>query len=332
MSHYQHLSIKERESILKLLAEGKGVREISRIIGRSAGTISRELNRNSSKDGYWPAEAEKKYRKRRQKCCRKRILDDPENKAFVQRKILEDQWSPEQIANRTKLENSTCQVSHSTIYRAIYAGRLEVRKLSHGERGIARKLRHRGKTRRRKGEEETRGKLRISNSIEERPQAANDRSELGHWEADTVAGKTGSSCLITLTCRKSRLLLSLKIPKKTSAHVRDGMIQLLGALPPELVRSVTPDRGKEFAKHFEISAALHDVPFYFPPPHSPWQRGTNENTNGLIREYCPKSTDLESFDPAFFAAFINKINLRPRKCLGWKSPFEVFFNQLLHLT
>ena len=240
MSHYHHLSIKERESILKLSAEGKGNREISRALGRSAGTISRELKRNNGKEGYWPTEAKKKYRKRRKKCCRKRILDDPETKAFVQQKILEEQWSPEQIANRAKLENSPYQVSHPTIYRAIYAGRLEVRKRSHGERGLARKLRHRGKTCRKKGEEETRGKLRISHPIEERPQAANDRSELGHWEADTVAGKTGSSCLITLACRKSRLLLSLKIPKKTSAHVRDGMIQLLSALPADLVRSVTP--------------------------------------------------------------------------------------------
>jgi len=137
-------------------------------------------------------------------------------------------------------------------------------------------------------------KLRFSHPIEDRPQAANDRSERGHWEADTVAGKTGSSCLITLACSKSRLLLSLKIPKKTSAHVRDGMIQLLSALPPELVRSVTPDRDMEFAKHAEISTALNDVPFFFPPPHSPRMRGTNENTNGLIREYCTLSILLSS--------------------------------------
>ena len=115
MSHYHHLSIKERESILKLSAEGKGNREISRALGRSAGTISRELKRNSGKEGYWPTEAEKKYRKRRKKCCRKRILDAPETKAFVQQKILEEQWSPEQIANRAKLENSPYQVSHPTI-------------------------------------------------------------------------------------------------------------------------------------------------------------------------------------------------------------------------
>lgn len=114
--------------------------------------------------------------------------------------------------------------------------------------------------------------------------------------------------------------------------MRDGMIQLLSVFLPELVRSVTPDRGMEFAKHAEISAALNNVPFYFLLPHASWMRGTNENTNGLIREYRPKSTDLESFDPPVFAAFTNKINLRPRKCLGWSSPFEIFFNQLLRLT
>ena len=111
---------------MKFSEEGKGIRDISRALGRNAGTISRELKRNSGKEGNWTTEAEKKYRKRRKKCCRKRILDDPETKAFVQQKILEEQWSPEQIANRAKLENSPYQVSHPTIYRAIYAGRLEV--------------------------------------------------------------------------------------------------------------------------------------------------------------------------------------------------------------
>ena len=138
--------------------------------------------------------------------------------------------------------------------------------------------------------------------------------------------------LITLTCRKSRILLSLKIPKKTSEHVRNGIIHLLGSLPPERVRSITPDRGKEFAKHVEISAALGGVPFYFPPPHAPWERGIDENTNGLIREYCPKSVDLESFDPSFFSLFSYRVHLRLRTCPGRRSSFEVFFDRALHLT
>ena len=145
---------------------------------------------------------------------------------------------------------------------------------------------------------------RLLCSREEQLQAANDRSEPGHWEADTVAGKTGSSCLMTLTCRKSRLLLSLKIPRKTSAHVRDGRICLLGALSPEPVRSITPDRGKEFAKKRRNLRCAGQRPFF-----SSASRGMNESTNGLIREYCPKSTDLECFDPAFFTAFASKMSV-----------------------
>ncbi|MEE1492350.1 MAG: IS30 family transposase [Massilioclostridium sp.] len=332
MDHYHHLNTKERESILFMLGEGRSLRSIAAALGRSTSTISRELKRNRSKKEYSPSEAEKQYCLRRKKCCRKKLLSNPDAKQLVKRLFLEEQWSPEQISNRLKKEGNTIQASFATIYRAIYAGMLDERRLSHGERGVVRKLRHRGKTRHRKGTEETRGKLKISNSIEERPQQANDRSVLGHWEADTVAGKTGSSCMITLTDRKSRFLLLKKIQKKNSLLVRDGIVELLLQLPSDRVASITPDRGKEFSRHFEISKALNGLQFYFPNPHSPWQRGTNENTNGLIREYCPKSVDLETFHDSYFSAFTAKLNHRPRKCLDWKSPYEVFFGLVLHLT
>lgn len=332
MNHYHHLSIEERESILFMRGEGKGIRAIATALGRSASTISRELKRNQTKNEYSPSQAEKKYRRRRKCCCRKKILAEPNAKAVVKRLFLEEQWSPEQIAKRLKAEGNAIHVSYSTIYRAIYAGMLDEKKLSHGERGVVRKLRHRGKTRHRKGTEETRGKLKISNPIEERPQEANERSAFGHWEADTVSGKTGSSCMITLTDRKSRFLLLRKIPKKNSIFVRDGIIELLQQLPDDKVSSVTPDRGKEFSRHSEITEAMKGLPFYFPKPHAPWERGTNENTNGLIREYCPKSVDLETFDESHFTTFTAKLNRRPRKCLGWKSPYEVFFDVALHLT
>lgn len=175
-------------------------------------------------------------------------------------------------------------------------------------------------------------KIVISHPIEERPEEAQRRTELGHWEADTVAGKTGSSYMVTLVDRKSRFLLGKRISRKAAAEVEEGMIALLISLPPELRRSVTPDRGKEFVAHPRISAALNDLPFYFPKPHAPWERGTNENTNGLIREYCPKSVDMNSFDASYFDDFIARLNLRPRKCLGWKSPAEVFYGSVLHLT
>ena len=333
MSHYTHLTTEERESLLFGIGEGKSIRKIARELHRYPSTLSRELKRNcESKEDYSPSKASMNYRERRKKCCRSRILKDTTAKALVQRLFLGQQWSPEQIANRLKLEQNEIQVSCSTIYRSIYLGDLETGKLSHGQRGVARKLRHRGKTRHKQGNEERRGKIAVSHAIEERPDGAQRRTELGHWEADTVAGKSGSSCMITLADRKSRFLLGKRVSRKSAAEVEEDMIALLITLPPELHRSVTPDRGKEFANHQRISAALGDLPFYFPRPHAPWERGTNENTNGLIREYCPKSVDMDSFSASYFDDFITRMNLRPRKCLGWKSPTEVFYDSVLHLT
>ncbi len=333
MSHYQHLTIDERESLLRGIASGKTIRGIAKELNRSPSTISREVKRNCRKiESYSAVKAERNYNRRRKKCGRQRKLRNSQIKLLVRHLLLEQQWSPEQIDHRLKLEGNEIQISYSTIYRSIYLGDLEDRKLSHGQRGVARKLRHRGKTRHKKGHTETRGKITISHPIEERPVEAQNRAELGHWEADTVAGKTGSSCMITLADRKSRYLLGKRVSRKAAAEVEAGMIALLLTLPPNLRRTVTPDRGKEFSNHANISAALDDLPFYFPKPHAPWERGTNENTNGLIREYCPKSVDMESFSDAYFDEFISKLNHRPRKCLGWKVPAEVFWNMVLHLT
>lgn len=333
MSHYHHLSIEERESLLLYIGEGKSIREIARDLQRSPSTISREMRRNSKKaEAYSPSKATKQYHKRRKKCCKKRKLQNPAAKALVRRLLLDQQWSPEQIANRLKMEENEIQISFPTIYRSIYLGDLELEKSPHGQRGVARKLRHHGKSRHKKGSEERRGKFVISHPIEERPEGAQCRTELGHWEADTVVGKAGSSCMVTLADRKSRFLLGMRVSRKTAVAVTEGLIALLITLPPELRRSVTPDRGKEFANHSQVSDTLDDLQFYFPKPHAPWERGTNENTNGLIREYCPKSVDMDSFDTSYFDDFIVKMNRRPRKCLGWKSPEEVFYDTVLHLT
>ena len=333
MSHYKHLSTEEREYLLRGIGAEKSIRAMANYLGRAPSTISRELKRNTRRnEEYSAAKAEKRYRMRRKNCCRQRKLKDPAIKSLVKRLFLEQQWSPEQIDHRLKLEENVIQVSYSTIYRSIYMGDLENGKLSHGNRGVVRKLRHHGKTRHKKGYEEARGKIKISHPIEERPLEAQLRSELGHWEADTVAGKTGSSCLITLADRKSRFLLGKRVSRKVAAEVEEGMIALLISLPLELRRSITPDRGKEFGTHCAISAALNNIPFYFPKPHSPWERGTSENTNGLIREYCPKSIDMDLYAEDYFANFIDKMNHRPRKCLDWKSPAEVFYGMVLHLT
>ncbi|WP_369281983.1 IS30 family transposase [Oscillibacter sp. GMB15532] len=335
MSHYHHLSISEREKILVLRTEGKSVRRIAGEIGRSASTISRELRRNQlHHERYSAIDAQRSYHNRRKKCRRQRLLSNMLLKETVMRLFLKEQWSPEQIANRLVHENNQLRVSYATIYRAIYSGAFDTpeQRRSKGNRGAIRNLRHRGKTRRRQGTVETRGKIAISNRIQERPQEADDRQIIGHWEADTVAGKTGSACLVTITDRCSRYLLAGKVAKRYSALVADKMISLLSALPKKKRRTITPDRGKEFSKHSCVTKALNGVQFYFPAPHAPWQRGTNENTNGLLREYLPKSFDIALSSENQIADFIKKLNHRPRKCLGWKTPFEVFFQKSLHLT
>jgi len=335
MSHYNHLSIQEREKLLILRTEGKGIRAIARAIERSPSTVSREIKRNTKTDrSYSAVESEKQYQKRRKKCRRYKLLSNEALREVVGRLFLEEQWSPEQIANRLTYEGSSHRISCATIYRGIYEGVFDTpeQRRSVGNRGAIRKLRHRGKTRRRKGTVENRGKITISNHINDRPKEADEREVSGHWEADTVAGKMGSACLVTITDRSSRFLLAGKVTKKYSSLVADKIISLLSGVPKAQCKSITPDRGKEFAKHSDVTKALDGLQFYFPDPHAPWQRGTNENTNGLIREYLPKSFDMATTEDSDIQSFVQKLNLRPRKCLGWKSPFEVFFNKVLRLT
>lgn len=335
MSHYHHLSITEREKLLVLHTQNKSLRNIAREMGRSVSTISRELKRNrGAKESYSAIEAQNKYELRRERCCRQKLLDNPALKSKVHRLFLEHQWSPEQISARLAYENNYYSISYNTIYRAIYAGMFDTteQKRSHGNRGAIRKLRHRGKTRHTIGTTETRGKIVISNSIHERPSEADSRKVIGHWEADTVVGKRDSACLVTITDRCSRYLLAGKVTKKRSELLADKMIFIFSGIPKKRVKTITPDRGKEFAKHKDVTSAINGVQFYFPDPHSPWQRGTNENTNGLIREYLPKSFDISLCSDDDIAYFVDKLNKRPRKCLNWKSPYEVFFNKVLHFT
>ncbi len=334
MSHYNHLTIDEREKILVLKTQGKCISQIAKELGRSKSTITREFSRNKgNKQAYSAVKAQNKYQRKRKNSRRKKLLEQAPLFEQVRHLFLDEQWSPEQISERIRMENGQKTISFNTIYRAIYAKMFDTpEQRQSSQRGAARKLRHRGKTRRTKGSNETRGKIVISNRIEDRPPAAQDRSEIGHWEGDTVAGKLGQSCLATMADRASRYALAKKISGKTAEALNKGTISLFQALPDECLKSITPDRGKEFAKHAEITKALHDTPFYFPNPHAPWERGTNENTNGLLREYFPKSFDFDACPDEVIAQVIDKLNHRPRKCLNWRSPFEVFFGVALHLT
>lgn len=250
--------------------------------------------------------------------------------SFVRRAFLEWQWSPQQIAEHLRLEHAKCVVSYATIYRAIYAGLFDTpeQHRSHGCRGAARKLRHHGKSRHTKDYEERRGRFNASHPLSERPEEANTRARIGDWEFDTVVGKKDRACLVTGVDRKSRFLKVGRSPNKQADNVNEVMIFLLKDEP---CYTITPDRGVEFKHHEEVAKELK-VEFYFPEPHQPWQRGTNENTNGLLREYFPKRKDLSSVGEDEVQTAIDKLNKRPRKTLGFLTPYEVFYSVVLHLT
>ena len=330
MSLYNHLTINEREKILFFYAKGYSISKIAKEINRNKSTISRELCRNKINNEYSPSNAQNLYINRRQKCKPKEKLSNPSIFEYVKTKFLEEQWSPEQIAGRLKLEKTNLSISYSTIYRGIYKGLFDTKaeKKSRGNKGAIRKLRHRGKTRHTKAHLEKRGKIQISNKISDRPEAAENRERLGDWKIDTVCGKSGKACLVTLVDRKSRFTVIRKVNRKNSHFVTAALIETLKDLP---LKTITPDRGKEFSKHSEVTKEL-GVEFYFPLPHHPWQRGTNENTNGLIREYFPKGFDITNVPHELVQLVEYKLNTRPRKCLGFKTPFEIFYDKLLHLA
>lgn len=335
MSHYKHLTINERESLYLKRGQGKSIRAIAGEIGRSPSTVSRELSRNRcSHRPYSPSAAQSRYERSKKRCGRKPILLDPAARDLVRRLIGAYEWSPEEIENRLKREKNPIRVSYSTIYRALKNGLLDGEKLKYLRKcdRYAFHLRRKGKPRKKNNKESQQGKIHVSYTIAQRPASANDRSELGHWEGDTVEGKQGGARFVTQVDRKARYLLAVKVPNGSAEAVRDAMISMFQRLPVEKVRSITTDRGHEFGRHEEVSAAVHQVPFYFADPYSPWQRGTNENTNGLLRQYFPKHKSLDAVTQDELAAVVDKLNHRPRKCLGWRSPYEVFFNIALHLT
>lgn len=328
MGHHRHLTLEERERIMLFLSEGRSITSIAEETGRSKSTISREIRRNSMKRlGYIACRAQETYEKRRESCHRKRLADDPEVLRILRKKFAEHKWSPDQISGRLKLEKSGISISTTTIYRAIYGHRLDYEKPKDGAKGMVKLLRHKGKPRHRRGTEEKRGKIRISNPISARPPEAESRSRRGDWEADTVIGKQGKACAVTMVDRKSRFLVLAKSGRKTAEDVSAAMI---GMMAGHEVLTITPDRGKEFASHEMIAESL-DAQFYFPLPHHPWQRGTNENTNGLIREYMPKGKDMEDIPEEEFIRIQDELNHRPRKCLGYRTPYEVYYSKTLHL-
>ena len=333
MSHYQHLSITERESIWESVLRGKSFRQIADELGRSVSTISREMKRNQGQCGYRPSEAQKSYTHRRLRCRRPLILAEGELRDTVARLIAGEQWSPEQIANRLALERGKPVISYATIYRALRCGCMEPK----GKRKKNRLGRYPlQKHLRRKGWRGT-GKAHkslahIHQTIDKRPASVQNRKQFGHWEGDLVYSSFHKVYVVTLVERRSRYLLTGISKTKQPEEIAEVISALLKPLPAQKLRTITLDRGTEFSQHRKITQQIPNAVFYFAHPHAPWERGTNENTNGLLRQYIPKRTYKVPFSPELLQEFTQKLNHRPRKCLGWKTPFEVFSRKVLHLT
>lgn len=316
MSCYHHLTMSERESLMLFHEQGKSIREIARQLGRSPSTISRELRRNPHP--YRATKAQSRYRTNRKKCVRHAVLDAADLHELVHFLLGYMWWSPEQISNRLR-EEHTAKISTSTIYRA-----LDNKKLQDTLRYYLRiKYKKLGKNKEPK-------KVCFEKTIDLRPTEADLRAVPGHWEGDTVRGSKETDSVVTLVDRYSRFLLCQKVPNRESATVRLAVVKLLtqARLP---VKSVTFDQGTEFAESKAMEEGL-GVDVYYAHPRSPWERPTNENTNGLIRQFIPKRSKVSTLTEDDVSRIVARLNFRPRKCLGWKTPYEVAFNQVLHFT
>ena len=282
------------------------------MIGVHKSTISRELNRNKGLRGYRPKQAQRFTQLRRVSKANKRISVNTWN--FVTKLLVED-WSPEQISTWLKIEKNI-YVSHERIYQYVLQNK------SHGGQ-LYTHLRCKKKRRKRYGKYDRRGQLLNRVSIENRPAIVDSKGRYGDWEVDTIIGKSHQQAIVSLTERKSRLSLIRKVERKTADLVGKAVIDLLNPIS-QLVHTITADNGKEFAKHESISKQLQ-TDFFFAHPYSSWERGLNENTNGLIRQYFTKKQNFTTITDDQILLAMEKINNRPRKCLGFKTPNQVFF-------
>jgi transposase, IS30 family len=322
MSGAEPLCFQERETISRELGQEHSARCIGKLLGRHHSTIVREIDRNGGAANYRACDAQERYeslktRPKERKLVASARLHDAVNEG------LEQKWSPEQISARLDEEypdDPEMKVSHETIYQTLY---LQAK----GELRTELKLALRqGRARRvpRSRAALSRGKIPDMVNISERPVEADDRAIPGFWEGDLIIGKGGKSQIATLVERTSRFTMLVRIPyDRTAERVTALLAKKMETLPEFLRNSVTWDQGKEMARHAEFTVRT-GLPVYFCDPHSPWQRGTNENTNGLLRQYFPKGTDLSLRTQEELDRVAAELNGRPRKTLGWKKPIEVF--------
>jgi len=301
------LNLYERYRIHALLEARYNIRTIALILDRSPSTISRELRRNGTPRSYCPDTAQRAASLRRIRACRRKRIG-PDQIRQIEALLAEDH-SPEQIAGRTGL------ASHEWIYRHVYADQ---------RRGglLFRYLRRRRRQRRRRGLRDGRGQLQHRRHWTQRPAVVEGRSRIGDWEVDTMRASTGKAVIVTMTERRSRLHLLAHSPDGTAENVRNAILRRIGRLR-RLVHTVTADNGKEFAEHQGIAYAL-GCGFYFADPYSAWQRGSNENANGLARQYLSRKMDFSKITEEYLRWVEQRLYNRPRKVLGFKTPLEVF--------
>jgi len=316
------LTLDEREEISRAVVAGHSIRSLAMKLGRAPSTISREIKRNGGQEYYRATQADQAAwdRARRPKHCK---LVNNRTLAHLVADKLQLQWSPEQIAGwlkRTYPDDTGSQVSHETIYRTLFIqarGALKKELLAHLRRTrVMRRSRHHTQ------KTDNHGRIIDTVSISERPATVEDRAVPGHWEGDLLCGSKNSQ-IATLVERQSRYLMLVKLAGKDTETVTDALIKNARKLPQELYKSLTWDRGKEMAAHKRFTVAT-DIKVYFCDPQNPWQRGTNENTNGLLRQYFPKGIDLSAYSQAKLNAVARKLNERPRKTLNYETPAQRF--------
>ena len=318
---YKHLTIEERNIIYRMQWQGYKNAEISRCLGRHRSTITRECERNlNCQNSYEPGTAQTKANIRRKAHLHRPKTGDDLLMAYVARHIQE-RWSPEEIAGRlsalTPSGLNGLTISHTTIYRWIWADPQRV-KLFRPFMRIAIKPR-----RKVYGKPSRQGQIPGKRSIDERPAEVNERLHIGDWEGDTMVGKGRKGYLVTCVDRASRYLMARKVKTCASEPVSERLEQTIRRLPASKRRSLTLDNGREFARPVELEKRLQLKVFFAHPYHS-WERGTNENTNGLLRQYLPKGSDFSILTYKQLRSYVNALNHRPRKCLGYKTPYEVF--------
>ncbi len=315
---YAQLTREQRYQIYALMKAGQNQTRIAVIIGCHKSTIAREVRRNRGGRGYRPKQADELAQARKLAAHQPRI--EPETWARVE-SLLRQEWSPEQITGRLKLERQST-VSHEHIDQHIYADKRQGGTLH-------RSLRCRKQRRKRYRSYDRRGQLPNRISIDERPAIVDSKGRVGDWEADLIIGHGQRGAVLSLVERKSKLTLLQAVAGKTAEAITAASLALLSPLA-ERVQTITSDNGREFAGHQQIAIGL-DARFYFAHPYPSWERGLNENTNGLVRQYFPKRHDFTTITAAEVAQVRERLNHRPRKTLGYRTPHEVFFKQRVAL-